>query len=162
LVDKSPLNFFNLSLPALLFPRAHVIWCRRDPRDIAVSIYSENFALDAQYATRLDAIAHTIALQTRLMRHWQAVLPLPVHELSYESLVESPELETRRLLAFLDLPWEPACLEFHRGNRTVQTPSRWQVREPIHARSAGRWRRYADSLPDFDPDSFPDRTADRD
>ena len=162
LVDKSPLNYFNLGLAALLFPRARVIWCRRDPRDIALSIYSENFALDAQFATGLDAIAHSIALQTRLMRHWQSVLPLPIHELRYESLVESPEPEARRLLAFLDLPWEPACLEFHRSNRAVQTPSRWQVREPIHGRSAGRWRRYADSLPAFDPDSFPGSEMDRD
>ncbi|MDN5781136.1 MAG: sulfotransferase [Luteimonas sp.] len=160
LVDKSPLNYFNLGLAALLFPRAHVVWCRRDPRDIALSIYSENFALDAQFATGLDDIAHAIALQTRLMRHWQSVLPLPIHELQYEALVESPETRARRLLAFLGLPWEPACLDFHRSKRAVQTPSRWQVREPIHARSAGRWRPYADSLPDFDPDSFPGLAAD--
>jgi hypothetical protein len=161
LVDKSPLNYFNLGLAALLFPRARVVWCRRDPRDIALSIYSENFALDAQFSTGLDAIAHSIALQTRLMRHWQSVLPLPIHELQYESLVESPEPEARRLIAFLDLPWEPACLEFHRSQRAVQTPSRWQVREPIHGRSAGRWRRYADSLPEFDPDSFTGAGQDR-
>src|SRR3546814_10791682 len=69
------------------------------------------------------------------MRHWQSVLPLPIHELRYEALVESPEAEARRLIGFLGLDWEPACLEFHRSNRTVQTPSRWQVREPIHRRS---------------------------
>ena len=59
------------------------------------------------------------------------------------------------LIGFLGLDWEPACLEFHRSNRAVQTPSRWQVREPIHRRSSGRWQRHADSLPAFDPDSFP-------
>lgn len=156
LVDKTPLNYFNLGLAAMLFPRARIVWCRRDPRDIAISIYSENFALDAQFSTSLDAIAHSIALQTRLMRHWQSVLPLPIHELQYEALVESPETEARSLVDFLGLDWEPACLEFHRSNRTVQTPSRWQVREPIHRRSSGRWQRHADSLPAFDPDSFPD------
>lgn len=155
LVDKTPLNYFNLGLVALLFPQARVVWCRRDPRDIAISIYSENFALNSRFATDLDAIAHSIALQTRLMRHWQSVLPLPIHELRYEALVESPETEARRLIGFLGLDWEPACLEFHRSNRTVQTPSRWQVREPIHRRSSGRWQRHADSLPAFDPDSFP-------
>ncbi len=162
LVDKSPLNYFNLGLIALLFPRARVIWCRRDPRDIALSIYSENFALDAQFATQLGDIAHSIALQTRLMRHWQSTLPLPIHELRYEALVESPEPQAKALIAFLGLPWEGACLEFHRSSRVVQTPSRWQVREPIHARSAGRWRPYAGDLPDFDPESFPgDPGADR-
>lgn len=159
LVDKSPLNYFNLGLIALLFPRARVVWCRRDPRDIALSIYSENFALDAPFATGLDAIAHTIALQTQLMRHWQRTLPLPIHELRYEALVESPEPQAKALIAFLGLPWESACLEFHRSNRAVQTPSRWQVREPIHARSAGRWRPYAGELPDFDPESFPEPAA---
>src|SRR3546814_14349377 len=84
------------------------------------------------------------------MRHWQSVLPLPIHELRYESLVESPETEARRLIGFLGLDWEPACLEFHRSNRAVQTPSRWQVREPIHRRSSGRWQRHADSLPAFE------------
>ena len=161
LVDKSPLNYFNLGLAAMLFPRARVIWCRRDPRDIALSIYSENFALDARFATDLEAIAHSIALQTRLMRHWQSALPLPIHELQYEALVESPESQARALVAFLGLPWESGCLQFHRSNRAVQTPSRWQVREPIHGRSAGRWRHYADSLPGFDPDSFPGAATDR-
>src|SRR3546814_7391662 len=98
LVDKTPLNYFNLGLVALLFPQARVVWCRRDPRDIAISIYSESFALNSRFATDLDAIAHSIALQTRLMRHWQSVLPLPIHELRYESLVESPETEARRLI----------------------------------------------------------------
>src|SRR5690606_8816251 len=159
LVDKAPLNYYNLGLVALLFPRARVIWCRRDPRDIALSIYGENFSLDAPFSTDLEAIAHSIALQARLMHHWQSVLPLPIHELRYESLVASPEPEARRLIDFLGLAWEPACPAFHRSNRAVQTPRRWQVREPIHARSAGRWRRYADSLPEFDPVTFPDTPA---
>src|SRR5690606_26154961 len=106
LVDKTPLNYFNLGLVAMLFPRARIVWCRRDPRDIAISIYSENFALDAQFATSLDAIAHSIALQTRLMRHWQSVLPLPIRELQYEALVEFPETEARGLVDFLGLDWE--------------------------------------------------------
>src|SRR3546814_17997897 len=89
------------------------------------------------------------------MRHWQSVLPLPIHELRYESLVESPETEARRLIGFLGLDWEPACLEFHRSNRAVQTPTRWQARETIHRSSSGRWQRHAHSLPAVDPDSFP-------
>src|SRR3546814_6261366 len=127
-VQTCALPIFNLGLVALLFPQARVVWCRRDPRDIAISIYSENFALNSRFATDLDAIAHSIALQTRLMRHWQSVLPLPIHELRYESLVESPETEARRLIGFLGLDWEPACLEFHRSNRAVQPPSRWPDR----------------------------------
>src|SRR3546814_19331438 len=111
-------------------------------------------SLNSRFATYLYAIAHSIALQTRLMRHWQSVLPLPIHELRYESLVESPETEARRLNGFLGLDWEPACLEFHRSNRPVQTPSRWQVREPIHRRSSGRWQRHPDRMPPVAPDSI--------
>ncbi|MGV8932473.1 MAG: sulfotransferase [Luteimonas sp.] len=150
LVDKAPLNYFNLGLIALLFPQARVVWCRREPRDIALSIYSENFSLDSQFATDLGDIGHFIQVQAQLMRHWQAVLPLPILELQYESLVESPELQARRLIDFVGLPWQPTCLEFHRSERGVQTPSRWQVREPIHGRSAGRWRNYAADLAAFE------------
>ncbi len=150
LVDKAPLNYFNLGLIALLFPQARVVWCRREPRDIALSIYSENFSLDSQFATDLGDIGHFIQVQEQLMRHWQAVLPLPILELQYESLVESPELQAKRLIDFVGLPWQPTCLEFHRSERGVQTPSRWQVREPIHGRSAGRWRNYAADLAAFE------------
>lgn len=150
LVDKNPLNYYNLGLVALLFPHARVVWCRRDPRDIALSIYSENFSLDSRFATDLGDIGHAIAMQVRLMRHWQSVLPLPILALEYESLVESPESEARRLIDFAGLPWNPACLDFHRSKRGVQTPSRWQVREPIHRRSSGRWRHYADDLAALD------------
>lgn len=143
LVDKSPMNFQFLGLAALMFPRARVIWCRRDPRDIAVSIYGENFSLDERFATSLEGIGHCINVQETLMRHWQAVLPLPILELQYETLVSDLEGQARRIIEFTGLPWDPACLQFHRSERGVQTPSRWQVRQPVHTRSVGRWRHYA-------------------
>lgn len=80
------------------------------------------------------------------MKHWQRVLPLPIHELHYESLVGDLEAEVRRLLEFAGLDWDPACLDFHASERGVQTPSRWQVRQPVHARSVGRWKNYAFAL----------------
>ncbi|MET0656005.1 MAG: sulfotransferase [Pseudoxanthomonas sp.] len=149
LVDKAPLNFFHLGLIAAMFPQARVIWCRRDPRDIAISIYSENFALDERLCTRLDGIGHYVRLQERLMRHWQSVLPLPILELDYETLVSAPEQQARRIIDFAGLDWNPACLEFHNRGRSTQTPSRWQVKEPVHTRSVGRWRNYAADLPPF-------------
>lgn len=146
LVDKEPLNFLHLGLVALMFPRARVVWCRRDPRDIAISIYSENFALDETLATDLGGIGHYILQQERLMRHWQSVLPLPILESSYEALVAAPETQARRLIEFTGLPWDPACLAFHETARAVQSPSRWQVRQPVHSRSVGRWRNYETHL----------------
>lgn len=146
LVDKAPLNFFLLGLIALLFPSARVIWCRRDPRDIAVSIYGENFALDETRATSMEAIAHYIGAQEALMRYWRDTLQLPILELRYETLVTELDDQSRRIIDFIGLPWDPACLEFYRSERGVQTPSRWQVRQPAHTRSIGRWRHYADAV----------------
>lgn len=145
-VDKYPLNYYLLGLVALMFPKARVLWCRRDPRDVAISIYGENFALAERLATRLDGIGHLVRLQTRMMRHWQAVLPLPILEVHYEQVAADTETQARRALEFLGLDWDPACLDFHRSERGVQTPSRWQVRQPVHTRSIGRWRPYAADL----------------
>lgn len=146
LVDKAPLNFLYLGLVALMFPGARVIWCRRDPRDIAVSIYGENFSLEERLATDLQGIGHYINLQNRVMRHWQSMLKLPIMELSYEALASDTETQAKRLLSFIQLPWDPACLDFHKSERGVQTPSRWQVRQPVHTRSIGRWRNYSSAL----------------
>jgi hypothetical protein len=158
LVDKEPLNFFHLGLVALLFPRARVVWCRRDPRDVAVSIHAENFAMDEVLATDFAGIGHYINGQQRLMRHWQSVLPLPIHVSRYEDLVADPEGRARALVEFVGLPWDAACLEFHRGAQNVQSPSRWQVRQPVHARSVGRWKHYQpplDPLVDvLEPDAY--------
>ena len=147
LVDKQPYNFLHLGLIALLFPSARVVWCRRDPFDVALSIFSESFAPSATYATDLSDIAFVIRQQERLMRHWQAVPPLPVLEMHYEDLVGNPEPHMRRLVDFAGLPWSDQCLDFHQSRRPVQTPSRWQVRQPIHPRSVGRWRNYAQWFP---------------
>lgn len=159
IVDKYPMNYYLLGFIGLMFPNARFIWCRRDPRDIAVSIYGENFALAERLATSMAGIGHLVRLQERLMHHWQAVLPQPILEFHYETLAREPEAQARRALGFCGLDWDPACLEFHQGERSVQTPSRWQVRQPVHTRSIGRWRHYAAAMPPllqalgYDPDA---------
>ena len=126
--------------------RARAIWCRRDPRDIAIAIYGENFALNEKYASDFSGIAHYIEMQQRLMRHWQSVLPIPILESGYEQLTSSLESEAKGIVDFTGLPWDSACLEFHLNNCGVQTPSCWQVKQPIHTRSIGRWRNYASAF----------------
>ena len=145
--DKSPLNFFHLAFAALLFPGARVIHCRRDPRDNALSIWMENFNADQRYATDFDDLAFYTAQYRRLMAHWRDVLPLPILEIQYEATVTEVEAQARRMLEFLGAPWDARCLDFHKSERAVQTPSRWQVREPIYTRSVGRWKAYAEHLP---------------
>lgn len=143
-IDKHPFNLEQLALIAAALPDARVVWCRRDPRDVALSIYAESFVPEATYATDLDDIRFLIAQQARLMRHWCDVLALPVIEVRYEVLVDQPEAQARRLVEFAGLPWHEDCLNFHARARPVQTHSRWQVRQPIHRGAIGRWRRYAD------------------
>lgn len=141
-VDKAPANFSYVGLIALLFPRARVIWSCRDPRDVGISIYSENFAVQQAYASSLEDIGFYFREQERLMRHWQQVAPIPIERVVYEELVAGFEPAVRRILAFLDLPFAEECLQFHRQERAVLTPSRWQVRQPLYGSSVGRWQRF--------------------
>ena len=145
--DKNPANFLNLGLIALALPNARVIHCRRDRRDVALSCYFQNFVGPGQaFSYDLGDLAHYHDAYLRLMRHWQGVLPLAMIDIDYEALVADQEAETRRMLAFLGLEWEPACLDFQHNRRTVATASHTQVRQPIYSRSVGRWRNYAHEM----------------
>lgn len=140
--DKMPHNFHYLGLIALLFPGARIIYCRRDPRDVALSIYRRRFSGQHAYAHRLADLALALREHAALMTHWQRVLPVPIHVVDYEALVERFEDEVARLLGFLDLPFDPACLNFHDNPRLVQTASRQQVRRPLYRSAIGQWRAY--------------------
>jgi hypothetical protein len=73
-------------------------------------------------------------------------LRIPIIEVKYEDIVANQESETRRLLEHLDLSWDARCLAFHRNPRYVPTASVEQVRQPMYAKSVGRWRNYAKHL----------------
>lgn len=141
-IDKTPLNFLNLGLVALAFPRARIIHCERDIRDNGVSIFAENFTPEQRWATDLGDIAHYWRGCRRLMAHWRSLPQLRITTASYSTMVADLEAEARRLIDFLGLPWHDACLDFHANPRAVQTPSRWQVRQPLYTSSDGRWRRF--------------------
>ena len=121
-VDKMPDNYLYLGLLAALFPRATFIHCRRDLRDVAVSCWMTDFRT-IRWANDPGHIAGRFREYRRLMDHWRAVLPVPVHEVDYEETVADLEGVARRLLEACGLEWDPACLEFHRTERTVRTAS---------------------------------------
>lgn len=150
LSDKSPLNLFHLAFAAVLFPNARVIHCRRDARDNALSIWMENFNPEQRYATDFDDLGFFAAEYARLMAHWRRALPLAQLEVCYEDTVADVEAQARRIVELLGVPWNERCLDFHGSGRAVQTPSRWQVRQPIYNRSVERWRHYAKLLPELD------------
>jgi tetratricopeptide (TPR) repeat protein len=142
IIDKMPDNIFFLWLIAALFPSARIIRCRRDLRDVCLSCYFHHFTEGHLYTYDL-ADCGARALETdRLATRWLRVLPLEILVIDYEKLVSDLEGESRRLVEFLGLEWEPACLDFHRTERPVLTASAWQVRQPVYRRSVGRWRRY--------------------
>ncbi len=146
--DKMPLNFQHLDLASVLLPGARVVHCRRDPRDTAVSCFATDFIDPAlAFARRWDWLAAFTRRYEAHMDEWRKAPALATLELDYEGLVADPETGIRRLLAFLDLPWDPACLDFHRLGRSAATASHAQVRRPVHTSSVGRWRHYADWLP---------------
>jgi tetratricopeptide (TPR) repeat protein len=140
--DKMPLNFLNLGLIALAFPRARVIHCLRDPLDNCLSCFVENMHQDQRYSTRLASLGHFYVQYRRVMAHWHDVLPLPILDVRYEDLVDDFEAQARRMIDFCGLEWDERCLQYYRTERAVTTPSKWQVRQPIYRSSVSRWRRY--------------------
>jgi Flp pilus assembly protein TadD len=142
LIDKSPHNYEHLGLIALLFPKAHIIHCRRDPMDNCVAIYMQNFSEGHGYNKDFQTLGAYYREYQGLMDHWSKVLPLPVHENVYEQTVFGFESSARAMVGFLGLPWDDNCLRYFESERQVRTPSRWQVRQPIYSSSVDRWKRY--------------------
>ena len=140
-VDKMPDNYLYLGLLALLFPRATLIHVRRDVRDVAMSCWLTHFR-SIRWADDPEDLARRIRDYQRLTAHWQAVLPRPVVEVSYERLVDDFAAEARRLVEACGLAWEPACLRFHETARPVRTASVTQVRQPLYRKALGRWKAY--------------------
>ena len=145
--DKMPLNFLYLGLIAAILPGARVIHCLRDPRDVAVSCYVQDF-IDPALAFSFDLrqTADYYRDYWRLMAHWRARLALPILEVHYEILVSDIEKQTQRILEFLGLPMEQACLSFHEREREVKTASHAQVRRPLYQTSVGRYRNYEEQI----------------
>jgi tetratricopeptide (TPR) repeat protein len=170
-IDKLPGNFENIGLIHAALPMAKFIHLERDPRDTCLSIFFQSFTSAHTYATDLEDLAHYYREYRRLMAHWRGILPAgTLLEVPYESLVSDAETWTRRMLGHIGLPWDARCLEFHRTERSVLTASGWQVRQPLHTSSIGRWRHYepflapliqalGDALPNTDADANADAPA---
>ncbi len=141
--DKRPDNFVLVGLIKRLFPDARIVHTLRDPLDTGLSIYSHHLQpAVAGYSCDLGDIGHYFGEYRRLMAHWRSLFPDSILDFDYDAFVREPAPALERLLDFLGLPWDPACLEFHRLGNTVKTASYWQVRQPLHAHASGRWRNY--------------------
>ncbi len=147
ITDKMPNNAFQLGLISILFPEATVIYTQRDPRDIGLSCYFQNFTAYHEFSYDLKNIGIFYREHLRLMDHWRRALPITIHDVVYEDLVTNQEAETHRLVEEIcGLPWEEACLQFHHIERAVHTASLWQVRQPIYQQSVQKWKQYEEFL----------------
>jgi tetratricopeptide (TPR) repeat protein len=146
LSDKMPHNYWHIGFICAMFPKAPIVYMRRDPRDICMSIYSRVFADSHLYATGLQSLAHHVTVSMHLMDHWKTLYPKRILEFSYEDLVTDPVRQTKLLARHCGLEWRPGCLEFHKRVEASHTPSEMQVREPLNTKGIASWRRYEDEL----------------
>ncbi|MCV0424506.1 MAG: sulfotransferase [Roseibium sp.] len=142
-VNKLPQNFEHLWLLALLFPNAHFCHVQRDPADTCVSIYMTPLASKHTYNENQETLAHYFGQYRRLMRHWHKVLPVKIHDQSYEDLVAAPGEHRRSLVAHVRLPWDDACTHHENNDAQVFTFSMTQVRKPIYTSAVNRSEKYS-------------------
>ena len=142
-VDKLPQNYLMLGLVLAALPQAKVVHVRRDPRDTCLSIFTTPFSFPPAFAHDPALIGSVYEQYLRIMEFWRAQLsPERLLEIDYEDLVLDRESATRRLLTFLNLEWNNACLYPERNRRAIANPSQWQARQPVFDSSIGRWRRF--------------------
>ena len=141
-VDKLPANWLNLGLIRLALPNAKIIDARRHPMACGFSNFKQNYASGMIFSYSQESIGHFYRDYMRFMHHIDRVQPGAIHRVVNERLIEDPEGQTRALIDFLGLPFDPACLEPHKNKRAVQTPSAEQVRRPINREGVDSWRPY--------------------
>jgi Tfp pilus assembly protein PilF len=147
--DKMPFNELWLPLVRMAFPRAKIVRIVRHPLDVCVSMLSHELTHGFNCGYRIETIVHQLCAMFDLTAHYRRELDSSEFLLRYEDFVREPERETRRLLEFLELPFEPACLDFHERRRYAATPSYSQVAERINDRSVNRYRNYWEHLEPF-------------
>ena len=141
-IDKMPNNFRHIGLIKLMLPNAKIIDARRDPMSCCFSGFKQLFAEGQMFSYDLEDIGEYYLDYIRLMDHWKAVLPGFVLKVQHEDVVANLEAEVRRMLDFCSLPFEESCLEFHKTERNVRTPSSEQVRQPIFSTALEQWKHY--------------------
>lgn len=142
IVDKMPHNFMVLGAISLMYPGATLIHSKRNPLDTCLSCFTTALGPAHAYAASLAGLVFKYREYRRVMDHWKRVLGDRLVEMEYEKLVAEPEPESRRLIAATRLDWDPACLKFYEGKRTVTTASVSQVRRPMYDSSIARWKRF--------------------
>ncbi len=141
-IDKMPNNWAHIGLIRLILPNAKIIDARRHPLGCCFSNFKQHFARGQGFSYAQDDLGRYYADYVRLLRHFDAVQPGRIHRVFYEDMVEEPEREVRRLLDYLSLDFDPACLRFYENERAVRTASSEQVRRPINREGLDQWQAF--------------------
>jgi len=141
-IDKMPNNFFHIGLIKVILPNAKIIDARRHPMACCVSGFKQLWGEGQDFSYGLEEIGGYYKQYVRLMDHWESVLPGFVLRVQHEDVVDNLEAQVRRILDFCGLSFENACLDFHKTERAIRTPSAEQVRQPIYRSGLDQWRNF--------------------
>ncbi len=146
-IDKQPLNFRYVDLMLGMFPDAKVIFCQRNRRDLALSIWMQSFLEEVQgFAYDFADIQAVMRDSDRLAAHWKTRYPDSVRMVRYEDIVADSTQISRALAKWIGLPGEPVESA---ATTTISTASLWQARQPVYSRSVGRWKNYQSHVPEL-------------
>jgi tetratricopeptide (TPR) repeat protein len=150
MVDKQPHNFMHVDLILAMFPNARFLYCRRNARDNALSVWMQSFQAGSQdFGYDFTDIGAVIHGSRRLMKHWLARYPEAIRIVDYERLTADSAACLNELSAWLELPAHDLPGTDDAGDAIISTASLWQARQPIHTRSVGRWQCYAPHVPEL-------------
>ncbi|MBX7526025.1 tetratricopeptide repeat-containing sulfotransferase family protein [Qipengyuania vesicularis] len=141
-IDKMPNNFRHIGLIHLILPNAKIIDARRAPMDCCFSGFKQLFAEGQEFTYGLTEVGRYYSDYVALMEHWDNVLPGKILRVHHEDVLDDLEGQTRRILEYCNLPFEEACLDFHKSKRAVRTASSEQVRQPINRSGQDAWKPY--------------------
>jgi tetratricopeptide (TPR) repeat protein len=141
-IDKMPNNFRDIGLIHLMLPNAKIIDARREPMACCFGNLKQLFSSGQEFSYNINDVARYYRAYLEIMRHWNVALPGRILTVHHEDVVDDLEGSVRRILDFCGLPFEPACLEFHKTPRDVRTASSEQVRQPISREGIEQWRNY--------------------
>jgi DNA-binding SARP family transcriptional activator len=154
-IDKMPNNYMHIGLIKLILPNAKIVDARREPMACCFSGFKQLFGEGQEFSYSLSDLAQYYKNYVKLMDHWQHVFPNQILQVQHEDVVNDTETQIRRLLDFCGLPFEQACLDFHKNKRAVKTPSAQQVRQPIYRSGLEQWTHFEPYLGEL-ADSFID------
>ena len=144
--DKMPNNFRHIGLIHLIMPNAKIIDARRYPLDCCFSMFKQLFAQGQEFTYGLAEAGSYYKSYVKLMNHWDEVLPNKILRVNNEDIIDDLEGQVKKMLEFLELPFEDSCITFYETDRSVRTASSEQVRKPINKSGMNRWKPYAKNL----------------